>query len=33
MLKVPKHCINVHGSIFVIFFDHFERKSAGKALV
>ena len=32
MLKGPKHCINLHGSIFVIFFDHSERKSARKTL-
>ena len=29
MLKGLKHCINLHGSIFVWFFDHSERKSAG----
>ena len=23
----PKHCLNINGSIFVIFFDHSERKS------
>ena len=28
MLKAPKHSINLHGSIFVWFFDQFERKSA-----
>ena len=32
MLKDPKHCLNLHGSIFVIFFDHSERKSAPKTL-
>ena len=32
MLKGPKHCINLKGSIFVIFFDHSERKSARKTL-
>ena len=32
MLKGPKHCLNPHGSIFVIFFDHSKRKSAPKAL-
>ena len=32
MLKRPKHCINLHGSIFLIFFDHSERKSALKIL-
>ena len=26
MLKCPKDCSNLHGSIFVIFFDHSERK-------
>ena len=31
-LKGPKHCINLHGSIFVIFFNHSETKWAGKAL-
>ena len=30
MLKAPKYCINVHRSIFVIFFDHSEKKSARK---
>ena len=25
--KCPKHCINLHGSVFVIFFGHSERKS------
>ena len=30
MLIGPKHYINLQGSIFVIFFDHFERKSARK---
>ena len=32
MLKGPKHCINLHCSIFVNFFDHSEKISAGKAL-
>ena len=32
MLKVPKHCINVHGSIFVIFFEDLEGKTARKTL-
>ena len=27
-LKGPKHCLNLHRSIFVIFFDHSLRKSA-----
>ena len=26
MLKGPKHCLNLHGSIFVRFFDHSEKK-------
>ena len=32
MLKDPKHCINLHDSIFVIFFDHSERKLARKTM-
>ena len=32
MLKGPKNCLNLHGSIFVIFFDHSERKLAQKIL-
>ena len=32
MLKDPKHCLNLHGSIFSIFFDHSERESAQKIL-
>ena len=32
MLKGPKHFLNLHGSIFVRFFDDFERKSARKFL-
>ena len=32
MLKDPKHCLNLHGSIFVIFFDHSERTWARKTL-
>ena len=32
MLKRPKHFLNLHGSIFVIFFDHSERESAPKIL-
>ena len=28
MLKGPKHCINLHGSIFVRFFDYSENESA-----
>ena len=30
MLKVLKHCLNLHGSIFVVFFDDSERISARK---
>ena len=33
MLKCLGHCINLHSSIFVILFDHSERKSARKTLV
>ena len=29
-LKGPKNCLNLHGSIFVIFFDYLERNSAQK---
>ena len=32
MLKCPKNCLNLHCSIFVIFFDHSEMKSAWKIL-
>ena len=32
MLKGPKHFFNLHGDIFVFFFDHSERKSAPKIL-
>ena len=32
MLKGPNDCLNLHGSIFVIFFDHYEKKSAPKFL-
>ena len=28
MLKGMKHCLKLHGSIFVIFFDHSQGKSA-----
>ena len=28
MLKGPKECLNLHGRIFAIFFDHSEKKSA-----
>ena len=30
MLKGPKDCLNLQGSIFVIFLDHLDRKSARK---
>ena len=30
MLKGAKHCLNLHGSSFVIFFDHSERTSVWK---
>ena len=33
MLKGPKRCFNLHGRIFLIFFDHSERKSAQKISV
>ena len=32
MLKCPKDCLNLHGSIFVRFFDHSERKSSQKII-
>ena len=32
MLKAPKDCLDLHGSILVIFFDHSESKSARKIL-
>ena len=32
MLNGPKHCQNLHGSIFVRYFDHSERKSRRKSL-
>ena len=32
ILKDPKHWLNLHGSVFVIFFDHSQRKSAQKTL-
>ena len=32
MLKGPKHCINLHGSIFFTFFDYSEKESARKTL-
>ena len=30
VLKAPKHCLNLHASILVIFFDHSDRNSTGK---
>ena len=33
MLKVPKHCFKLHGSFFVIIFDHSEITSAPKSLL
>ena len=30
MLKGPKDCLNLHGSIFLRFFDHSERKPVRK---
>ena len=30
MLKGPKDCLNLHGSIFLRFFDHSEMESALK---
>ena len=33
MLKGPKECLNLQGSIFVIPFDNSERKSARKPLI
>ena len=33
ILKGPKHCLNLHGSIFVIFSDHSEKQSAQKNLI
>ena len=32
MLKGNKHFLNLHGSIFDIFFDHAKKKSAPKTL-
>ena len=32
MLKGPKDCLNLQGSIFVKFFDHSERKSDPEAI-
>ena len=33
MLKGPKECLNMHGSIFVIIFDHSEKKIRPKISV
>ena len=30
MLKGPKHCLNLDGSICLIFFDHSEKKISSK---
>ena len=32
MLKGPKDCLNLHVSVFVIYFDYSERKAAQKIL-
>ena len=32
MLKGPKYCLNLHGSIFVKYFDDSEKKLAQKIL-
>ena len=32
MLKAEKHCLNLHDSVFVVFFDHSEIISARKLL-
>ena len=32
MLKGPLHCLNLQDSIFVIFFDNFEKISAHKIM-
>ena len=32
MLNGPKECLNVHGSIFVVFLDHSEKNSAQNIL-
>ena len=32
MLKSAKNCLNLHGSMFVIFFDHSETKGAPKSI-
>ena len=30
ILKCPKHCLNLHGSIFVMFLGHSEKKISSK---
>ena len=32
LVKGPKHCLNMHGRIFVIFFDHSDIELAQKIL-
>ena len=32
MLKSPKNCLKLHGSIFLIFLDHSDRETALKTL-
>ena len=32
ILKGPKHCLNLHRNIFVVFCDHSQRNSARKIL-
>ena len=32
MLKVPKHCCNLHNRNFMIFFHHFDQNIVGKYL-
>ena len=32
MLKGPKHCLNLHGSIFAMFLDHSVKEAARKIL-
>ena len=33
MLKSQQNCLNLHGSIFVSFFDHSEKKAAQKIMI
>ena len=33
ILKSPKDCLNHHASVFIIFFDHYEKKSVQKIFV